>query len=293
MQTLNKILRENLIFLVAALLPYVSMPAIVHAQGGNVNPILFTEPMKLSRGDFMPESQNSFYLEDDDYCKIAVEDWGWQGCPPIEAFVLFSTEDTDTLMIDPPNSDGFVKLDDWKSEDRDSEISQIENEIRASLVSQSERLGQPVSFAGWKVYPTLDEEAGVLYYSTDIDFGGEISTNVKATKFDRRGYIIFNLVPISPDLSAQEIDKMIQENLALYTPKESETRAAFQAGDKVAAVGALGVLATLVGVKYGKSAATGFLAAAAILLKKFWFILLLPIFWLKSFVARLFNRKDQ
>ena len=50
---------------------------------------------------------------------------------------------------------------------------------------------------------------------------------------------------------------------------------------------ALGVLAALVGVKYGKAAATGFVAILLLFLKKAWFVLLLPlVFLIKLFTGK-------
>ena len=47
-------------------------------------------------------------------------------------------------------------------------------------------------------------------------------------------------------------------------------------------MGAVGVLAALVGVKYGKAAATGLIAVALLFLKKAWFLLLIPLVFLKK-----------
>ena len=74
---------------------------------------------------------------------------------------------------------------------------------------------------------------------------------------------------------------------AAYVPKLGDSYAEFTSGDRVAGYGAVGVLATMLGVKYGKAATAGLIAAALLFLKKAWFLLLLPLFWLKN----LFRRK--
>ena len=79
---------------------------------------------------------------------------------------------------------------------------------------------------------------------------------------------------------------MVDRLLASYQPANNESYFDTQAGDKIAAVGAVGVLASLLGVKYGKTAAVGFLALAAILLKKAWFLLLLPFYFLKNMFSK-------
>ena len=51
------------------------------------------------------------------------------------------------------------------------------------------------------------------------------------------------------------------------------------------------MLATVLGVKYGKAASAGLLAVVLILLKKAWFIVLLPFVALGGLFKRLFGRK--
>lgn len=62
----------------------------------------------------------------------------------------------------------------------------------------------------------------------------------------------------------------------------------FRDGDKVAAVGALGVLATLLGVKYGKGALAAIMAIGLVVVKKAWFLIFIPFL----FIRRLFSRKS-
>ncbi len=60
----------------------------------------------------------------------------------------------------------------------------------------------------------------------------------------------------------------------------------FQEGDTVAAVGAAGLIAAALGVKFGK----GFLVVALLFLKKFWFLaLILPALawkWIRGWFGR-------
>ncbi len=54
--------------------------------------------------------------------------------------------------------------------------------------------------------------------------------------------------------------------------------------------GPVGVLASLVGVKYSKGAIAGIIAALTLLVKKAWFILVVPILWIFGWVKQLFGR---
>ena len=95
-----------------------------------------------------------------------------------------------------------------------------------------------------------------MYYATDIGWDGDLSINVKAVVFDRRGFVTFSLVPIDLNMDESQMLTTINAVLDKYQPKSEEGYSSFVSGDKVAVVGAVGVLATLAGVKYGKGAAT-------------------------------------
>ena len=108
---------------------------------------------------------------------------------------------------------------------------------------------------------------------------------------DRYGFIEMEVLPSADNLGAQQIAAVIDTVISAYTPKAQASYSNFQSGDKVAAYGGLGVLATVLGVKYGKAASAGLIAVVLILLKKAWFIVLLPFVALGGLFKRLFGRK--
>ena len=283
---IKALLKENLVFLIVSFLAFSSTHALVQAQASDYTPVPFTETLTLSRGSVSPPSPNSFYLGRDDYCEITQSEWGWQSCASIDAFLLGGAPGVDTAIIEKPVSDGYVTYDDWNDADRDEEIAAIETELALSMRSQSEATGQDIHFLGWRAYPTLDQQKNYLYYATDIEWDCERLINITATIFDRRGYVTFSIVPLSSELNEAQIAKMVDDTLAPYSPAPDESYAAFETGDKIAAAGAVGVLATLVGVKYGKTAFAGLAAIALLVLKKAWFLLLFPLIWIKSFFQR-------
>lgn len=288
---LKTLLRENLIFLVVSFLIFSSEPAIVYAQGGD--PYAFTEPLTVSRGKLLPSSQEAFKFPRDEMCDVVKSEWGWANCDGVDVMVVLFTPQIDTLIIDKPNTSGYVKLDDWDSGEREDVISGIEDHLRESLKAQGERSGQNITFDGWKVYPTLNATKKYMYYATDIGWDGESTINVKAVVFDRRGFVLFSIVPVDSNMNESQMVAIINDVLDKYQPKPQEEYSAFSSGDKVAAVGAVGVLATLVGVKYGKGAATGLLVVLTLLLKKAWFILVLPLYWVWGWIKHLFRKPEQ
>lgn len=271
--------KEQVCFLAVSFAVFSTEPAIVHAQAGDIAPLPFTQALNLSRGSVSPGSAEGVYLTLTDACKIAMGDWGWDSCDGLDAMIVQHLPGVDTTLIDKPNSDGFVTYEDWEGGDRDAAIAQIETELASSLKAQGEKTGQDIAFKGWRVYPTLDVANNRMVYATDSTWNGDPVINIKATVFDRRGYVVFSIVPVSDAMTELEIRNMVDATLAAYLPAPDETYTSFVSGDKVAAAGAIGVLATLVGVKYGKAAVGGIIAAALLFLKKGAFLVLLPIAW--------------
>ncbi len=266
-----------------------------HAQNQSdvyeYNPIAFDAPVTLARGRLAPMNEAGFHLSAEDTCHLVTTDWGWErsSCAAIDKMFVAPTASLDTLLVERPNSEGFVRFDDWDNSNRDQEIESIWNALEESIQAQSEKLGVEIKADSWLVYPTLDEEKNYLYYATKLIWDGQPQINIKATVFDRRGYVVFVMVPLDASMPATQVKQNIDGVLSAYSTKTSEAYADFSEGDKVASAGVLGVLAGLVGVKYGKAVAVGLGAILLGFAKKLWILLLLPLIALKN---KLFGKKD-
>ena len=97
------------------------------------------------------------------------------------------------------------------------------------------------------------------------------------------------LIPRDSNLDGSAIERIVLDAAAHYSPATTEDYRSFVSGDKVAAAGAVGVLATLIGVKYSKGAVVGAMLVLLALLKKAWILILLPLYWIKN----LFTRKKR
>ena len=280
MQKLRTFLHEQVVFLAIAFVSFSTQPAIVWAQ--ELNPVPFTQALNVSRGSVTPGSQDAVYLTQKDMCTFVTQYWGWSDCDGVDVMIWGQLPGVDSTIIETPNNAGYVTFDDWESDDKDAVIREIEESTRVGLAAQAAATGSDIAFTGWSVYPTLNREKQMLYYATNLRWDGMDTVNITATVFDRRGYVEFMIVPVAESVTAAETEKLITDTLASYTPSSGEGYAAWQAGDKVAAVGAVGVLAALAGVQYSKGAATGLMAVVLLFLKKAWFLLLLPFVWLRG-----------
>lgn len=286
---MNKHFKDNVLFILIATAAFLSEPAIVTAQESPYSPVNFTEPLSLYRGKISPVSPDAVYLNKEDRCNILINEMSWDSCDEVEAMIFGLAPGIDTVMVETPNSDGFVDLNDWEGGDRQAEVDQIWDDFAMGAKEQGKALGQRIEAVRWYVQPTLNKEKSYLYYAILIDWDGEMVINAKASLFDRQGYIPVRIIPDSSDLSQTELQQLVEISLNAYQPVAKQAYFDFEDGDKVAAVGAIGVLATLVGVKYGKAAATGLFAIALLFLKKAWFLLLIPLVFLKKFM---FGKKE-
>jgi uncharacterized membrane-anchored protein len=281
---MNKTVKENLIFILVAHVCFLAEPAL--AQEAEYHPLDFVQELSVARGKITPIGQGGKYLDKTETCNFVKKEFGWSDCKGIDQMIFFLAPDIDNAMFEQPISDGYVTLDDWKSGDLTTEIEAIEQSYKESLLEQGKRLNENIIFDGWLLYPTLDEQKKILYYANIVNWNGDRVINVTASVFDRYGYVPIKIVPADNNLSSESVKSIVDEAISAYRPGTGSTYAEFSSGDKVAGYGALGVLATLLGVKYGKAAVTGLIAVALVFAKKLWFLIFLPLLW----IGRLFSR---
>lgn len=199
----------------------------------------------------------------------------------------------DTIYYEPPEAIGYVNMDDW-TEDVNSQIDDIWQGYVEGSKAQSERIGFDVVPLKWVQYPTLNKSANVMTYGILLNFGGEKVINLTAVKFTRSGYVTMQIVTDDAMLAHdnETYDSVTVYAAQTYQPRSGARYADFQDGDRVAAIGAVGVLASVMGVKYSKGWLAGIGGAILLLAKKFWFLLVAvpAAFW--AAIKRLFGRGE-
>lgn len=179
---------------------------------------------------------------------------------------------------------GFLQDEDWKDVAPDSLLQDIVEGTRESNSVRAENGYPTLEVLGWAQEPFYSERNNTVYWATHLrDSDGYESINAIALKLGRHGYS--KLTWTGDPQQFQDAKMALGPALRAYNFKEGARYADFTAGDAVAAVG-LGALA--VGMMTGnkKGWAAGFFAGALLLLKKFWYILLLPFLAL----GKLFKR---
>jgi hypothetical protein len=255
-------------------------PGVAHAWWEPWNPVPFSEPLALSRGWLEPGQPGSATLGEADACRYVTEEWGWRDCGGIEAFVIDHAPGLEILLVYEPGQRGYVRLDDWHAAGRSDAIFVIESELRETFAEQSLRIEKPIEFVRWRIYPTLNDAKNYLYFATDVLWDRAPHIIIRAAIFDRRGYVVFDIVPADRNIGAAATERLIEASLERYRSTERESYGAFRPGDHVAPLGAVGVLATLVGVPPATTTARDEMPATGGLGKAWLALLVIPLVWI-------------
>jgi len=213
----------------------------------------------------------------------------------IYSAILFPREgiSIDSVYYAAPEDLGHVNMDEW-TDDVNSQIDELWEGYVEGAKAQSERIGFDVIPLKWVQYPTLSKTSKVMSYGILIDFGGDKIINLAVVKFTRTGYVVMELVTSDEMLATNSLtfDDVSVYASDTYLPADGSRYADFKVGDKVAAIGAVGVLASVMGVtqKKGTWAAIG--AAVLLFAKKLWFLLLLIPAAIWGAVKKLTGRGD-
>jgi uncharacterized membrane-anchored protein len=287
---MNKSFMNNVAMIVIAHVFTFTGPAIVHAAW-DYQTVNFTQPIRAERGEISPTGPDAIYLSDEEGCRLAKTEWGWAACKGLERIVFGGAPMIDTVLYNEPVSEGYVQLNDFFASGAQDEIEAMGQQLKESHAEQSKRTGRNIQFLGWRLFPKADQGKNLIYYAYNSSWDGQQQINVKATLLDRYGYVVIDIVPRSTELTENKIKDVVDQAIGSYKPDPVASYSAFEEGDKVAAYGGLGVLATVLGVKYGKVATAGLLALAAIFLKKGGFLLAVPLIWLFGKLGGLFRRQ--
>ncbi|WP_137818406.1 DUF2167 domain-containing protein [Pseudomonas sp. 2FG] len=170
---------------------------------------------------------------------------------------------------------GYVSDEDAADIDYDEMLKGMQEDSIANNQWRSEQGYEPVALIGWATKPHYDAEGKKLYWAKELKFGeAERNTlNYNIRVLGRKGVLVLNFVADMGQLAA--IEQNLPGVLAMTEFNDGNRYADFNPElDKVAAYGLGALIAGKVAAK------AGLLAAALLLLKKFWFILIAAGVWL-------------
>lgn len=178
---------------------------------------------------------------------------------------------------------GYVSDEDAGSYDYDELLKTMQQDMQDENEWRRENNYDTLELLGWAAPPHYDAEGRKLYWAKELRFNGEESTtlNYNIRILGRKGVLVVNFIADMDMLD--QVNKAVPTVLKMTNFTDGNKYSDFNPSmDKVAAVGIGGLIAGKVLAK------TGLIAVALIFLKKFFFLLLIPLYWLKN----LFGRKN-
>lgn len=178
---------------------------------------------------------------------------------------------------------GYVSDEDAGSYDYDELLKTMQQDMMDENEWRRENNYPSLELLGWAAPPHYDSEGRKLYWAKELRFDGDETTtlNYNIRILGRKGVLIVNFIADMDMLD--QVNKAVPTVLEMTNFTDGNKYSDFKPSiDKVAAVGIGGLIAGKVLAK------TGLIAVALIFLKKFFFLLLIPLYWLKN----LFGRKN-
>lgn len=176
---------------------------------------------------------------------------------------------------------GYVSDEDASDYDYDEVLVEMRKDIVEENKWRVENGYETLQLVGWAEPPKYDPTARTLYWAKELSFEGfdENTLNYNIRVLGRRGVLIMNY--IAPISLLQEVRESMPDVLAMPQFTEGNRYADFDPSiDQVAAVGIGGLIAGKVLAK------TGIFVVILAFLKKFWFLLFIPLIWLKNLFTR-------
>ena len=171
---------------------------------------------------------------------------------------------------------GYVSDADADSIDYNELLADMQRDTRSASRERVAHGYDSVELIDWADPPHYERETRKLHWAQELQFGESDgrTLNYDLRALGRDGVLSVNFIASMEQLD--EVKAALPDVAAMVTFSEGKRYTDFDPSvDKVAAVGLAGLIA-------GKSltAKGGFMVAALMLLKKFGFVLLLPLLWL-------------
>lgn len=229
--------------------------------------------------------QGYYYLDPEDAATVLIDLWGnpWGDSMGMIFPAEYTPIDELTWGVEFTwESVGYVSDEDADSYDYSDLLSEMQADTRVESKEREAAGYESVQLVGWAAPPVYDHTERKLHWALELQFGDyELRTlNYNLRALGREGVLNANFIADMDQLDM--VQKGLPEVARMISFVEGKRYSDFDPSiDTVAAVGLAGLIA---GKTFGKSA--GLFALGALLLKKFWFVLLVPLIWLKNFFRR-------
>ncbi|WP_246660029.1 DUF2167 domain-containing protein [Rhizobium sp. FKL33] len=236
-----------------------------------------------------------YYLDARDSAKVLIDLWG---NPPASAegvmAMIFPKEK-------PPESESWGGVISYSDEGYVSDVDAQTTDYTALLTDLQQQTSEanpervkagyePITLVGWASAPHYDPATHALHWARELQFGADPASphtlNYQLRVLGREGVLNVNFVAGMPQLASVQSAIPAVINQVKYDADRDY--ASHRDGDRVAAYGLAGLIATAAGAKVAAKA--GILAMAAIFLKKGFVFILMALAaawrWLSGFFRK-------
>jgi uncharacterized membrane-anchored protein len=181
--------------------------------------------------------------------------------PDTEAVLTYDSSDAASEVYYEWRDEGYVDDSDWSDVDGDELLAQYRDATEASNEERAANGFKPMHVVGWLEPPHYDKSSRTVTYALELKDEDSNWANAVALRLGRAGYTEFTWVgSIGSFQSAGGRPALLNEALAAHAFEEGYRYADFKEGDKVAAYGVAGLVATALGLKFGKGLIAGLIA---------------------------------
>ncbi|SVE49386.1 uncharacterized protein METZ01_LOCUS502240, partial [marine metagenome] len=174
--------------------------------------------------------------------------WTW-GVPEYSSKVLIRSLKSGNLFIH-ANTDGYVKIDDWKNVDTDKWIKKMNESLEETYKIEIKNNLSYVTKMSWIEVPKLDRKSNMVFYSYKNTWNdGIISNESRAIILGKKGYNTLVLVTDYDENTIKENNDRLKNKALTFRFNEGVKYKEYKTGDKVAALGIGGLVAGTLGVK--------------------------------------------
>ncbi len=170
--------------------------------------------------------------------------------PDTEA--IMSSESSNVDVYYEWRDDGYVSDSDWSDVDADEMLDGFRESTEASNKERVANGFQAMEVVGWLQPPTYDAATHTVTYSLELKDTDSHWANVVALRLGRGGYEELTWVGAMDAMdSSGGRPALLNTALDIHAFDEGYRYADYKDGDKVAAFGIAGLVATALGVKFG------------------------------------------
>jgi uncharacterized membrane-anchored protein len=210
--------------------------------------------------------------------------------PNTEAVMSYDSEDAAAVYYE-WRDEGYVNDSDWAEVDADELLTQYKEATVASNEERTKNGFAPMEVVGWLQPPSYDATSRTVTYAMELKDTDSHWANAVALRLGRTGYTEFTWAgSIGLLQSSGNHPELLRTALNTHEFDEGYRYTDFQEGDKVAAYGIAGLVATALGLKFSKGLIAALIAFLIAGKKIIIPAVLLGGFGLVKYWRKLFNR---